>query len=178
MMPEMQDAVIEQQPAREADPVEAMLRLVSDAPLHRGGDNRLYVSVPVCGRHESYELRGAPLRDWLVDAYFQNHGAPPSPSELARVIAVLEARARFQGTTRPVFVRVAIEDADQSPAYYLDLGDTSGRAVEIRDSGWTIVEKPGIEFHRPAGLLPLPLPRTDGSIDLLKPYVNLDERDR
>lgn len=26
-------------------------------------------------------------------------------------------------------------------------------------------------------MLPLPMPRTDGSIDLLRPYVNLDERD-
>ncbi len=63
------------------------------------------------------------------------------------------------------------------PAYYLDLADDSGRAIEIRSGGWTVVENPGVEFRRPAGMLALPLPRTDGSIELLKKYVNLEDRD-
>ncbi len=177
MMPVAQESVIEEKPAGDSGPVEVLLRLLNGAALHRGADDRLYVRVPVGGRHDFYELRGAPLRDWLVDAYYQNHGAAPSPSVLGRVIAVLESRARFRGTARPVFVRVGLEDTDLSPAHYIDMGDPSGRAIEIRDSGWTIVESPGIEFQRPAGMLPLPMPRTDGSIDLLRPYVNLDERD-
>lgn len=96
---------------------------------------------------------------------------------MGRVIAVLEARARFQGTTHPVFVRVGLEDLGVSAAYYLDLGDSSGRAIEIRESGWTVVDRPSVEFHRPQGLLALPVPQTNGAIDLLKPYVNLDDRD-
>ena len=92
------------------------------------------------------------------------------------MIGVLEARARFQGGVRPVFVRTAMGNED-SPAYYLDLADDSGRAIEIRSCGWTVVEKPVVEFRRPAGTLALPLPRTDGSIELLKKYVNLDDRD-
>jgi hypothetical protein len=180
MMPvtnDVVDVVIDEKPADDAGPDEVLLRLVSDAPVHRGGDDRLYARVPVDGRQEFFELSSAPLRDWLVDAFFLQRGTAPPPSALARVIAVLEARARFQKTTRPVFVRVAVEDAELSPAYYIDLGDASGQAIAIRDSGWTIVESPGVEFRRPAGMLPFPVPRTDGSIELLKPYVNLVERD-
>ncbi len=177
MMPIADNTVIEEKPAGDSGPVEVLLRLLGEAALHRGADGRHYVRVPVGGRQDFYELKGAPLRDWLVDAYYQNHGTAPSPSALGRVIAVLESRARFRGAARPVSVRVALEHTTLSPASYLDMGDPSGRAIEIRDSGWTIVEKPGIEFHRPAGLLPLPEPRTDGSVELLKPYVNLDERD-
>jgi hypothetical protein len=179
MVPETQTqtAVVDEKSSGFSRPVETLLRLISDAPLHRGADDRLYVRVPVGSRSDFFELRSPQLRDWLVNAYFKDHGVPPSPSAIGRVIAVLEARARFQDATRPVFVRVAVEDADTSPAYFLDMGDPSGRAIEIRDSGWTIAQSPGIEFRRPAGMLPFPLPRTDGSIDLLKPYVNLDERD-
>ena len=62
-------------------------------------------------------------------------------------------------------------------AYFLDLGDPSGRAVAIRDQGWSVVDRPGVHFRRPEGLLPLPMPALDGSIDRLRPYVNLTEAD-
>ena len=61
--------------------------------------------------------------------------------------------------------------------YFLDLGDPSGRAIQIRVDGWTVVDRPDVHFRRPAGLLPLPLPSRDGSIDLLRPYVNLANGD-
>ena len=102
---------------------------------------------------------------------------PPVAGAISRVIGVLEARARFQGGVRPVFVRTAMRHEQDGPANYLDLADDSGRAIEIRSGGWTVVENPGVEFRRPAGILPLPLPRADGSIELLKKYVNLEDRD-
>ena len=178
MMSVTENGVVKEKAAGAINPVDVLLRLVSGARLHRGTDGRLYARVPVGGHHDFYELRSAAFRDWLVDAYFLEREEPPKTSAVSRVIAVLEAQARFQGTVRPVFVRVAREDTTVSPAYYLDLGDPSGVAVEIRDSGWNVVElPPGIEFCRPAGMMALPLPRTGGSVELLKQYVNLDERD-
>ena len=61
--------------------------------------------------------------------------------------------------------------------YFLDLGDPSGRAIEIGEHGWSVVDKPSVYFRRPDGLLPLPLPTRGGSIDLLRQYVNLTEPD-
>ena len=177
MLPESQDAIIEEKPAVELNSVALLMRLVSGASVYRGGDDRLYAKVPVGDRHDFYELRSPAFRDWLVDAYCLERDAPPTPSAVGRVIGALESRARFQGALRPLFVRVGLEDTELSPAYYLDLGDPSGRAVEIRDTGWSIVERPGLEFRRPTGLLPLPVPRTDGSLDLLKPYVNMGDGD-
>jgi hypothetical protein len=62
-------------------------------------------------------------------------------------------------------------------AYFLDLGDPSGRAVKIRADGWLVVDRPVVHFRRPEGLLPLPTPSHDGSIDLLWSYVNLRNSD-
>ena len=61
--------------------------------------------------------------------------------------------------------------------YFLDLGDPSGRAIEIHPQGWFVVDRPDVHFRRPAGQLPLPMPSPDGSIDLLRPYVNLSNDD-
>ena len=38
-----------------------------------------------------------------------------------------------------------------------------------------MVDRSEVQFRRPDGLLPLPLPSRDGSIELLRPYVNLTE---
>ena len=91
---------------------------------------------------------------------------------------MLEARARFSAGIPEVYVRVGHEVRDDGQAhYFLDLGDSSGRAVAISEQGWSVVDRPAVHFRRPEGLLPLPLPNRDGSIDLLRPYVNLAEPD-
>ena len=60
---------------------------------------------------------------------------------------------------------------------YLDVGDSAGRAIRINAREWTVVDRPPVHFRRPAGQLPLPIPSRDGSIELLRPYVNLTEPD-
>ena len=43
--------------------------------------------------------------------------------------------------------------------------------------GWSVVDRPSIHFRRPQGLLPLPMPSRDGSIDPLRSYVNRTDSD-
>ena len=58
---------------------------------------------------------------------------------------------------RPAFPRSSSASARRATArdsaYFLDLGDPSGRAVAIRDQGWHVVDRPGVHFRRPEGLL-------------------------
>ena len=102
---------------------------------------------------------------------------PPSNWAIRRVVGMLEAKARFTTGMPEVFVRVGQGGDGADSAYFLDLGDSSGRAIAIRDQGWSVVDKPDVYFRRPEGLLPLPVPARGGSIDLLRPYVNLTEPD-
>ena len=60
---------------------------------------------------------------------------------------------------------------------FIDLGDQIGRAVAIDKNEWRVVDRPGVHFRRPEGMLPLPEPDRDGSIELLRPYVNLSKPD-
>jgi hypothetical protein len=64
---------------------------------------------------------------------------------------------------------------DRGSAYFLDLGDASGAAIKICAGGWEVVDRPATKFQRPAGLLPLPVPSRGGSIELLRPYVNVSD---
>jgi hypothetical protein len=91
---------------------------------------------------------------------------------------MLATRARFHTGIPEVFIRVGqIGESGADSPYFLDLGDPSGRAVAIRNQGWSVVDRPGVDFRRPEGLLPMPIPAHDGSIDLLRPYGNLSEPD-
>jgi hypothetical protein len=152
--------------------VQVLWRLASSVRLFRSADGRFCAQVPVGDRLEIYRLKSAAFCDWLIDRYLNYRSEPPSSWAICRVIGMLEARARFGTGIPEVFVRVGqAGDSGDSP-YFLDLGDPSGRAIAIRDQGWRVVDRPDVHFRRPEGLLPLPLPAHDGSIDLLRSHVN------
>jgi hypothetical protein len=74
-------------------------------------------------------------------------------------------------------IRVCCDAADRNLPIYVDLGDPTGKAIAIDLSGWSIVDRPRVAFRRPDGFQALPVPSRAGSIELLRPYVNLSERD-
>ena len=157
--------------------VQVLTQLASAARLFRSADGHYCAQVPVGDRLEIYGLRSDGFRDWLIDGYMNGQTEPPSSWAIRRVVGMLEARARFTTGMPDVFVRVGEHGDGAELAYFIDLGDSSGRAVAIRDQGWTVVDRPGVHFRRPGGLRRLPLPARDGSVDLLRSYVNLTEPD-
>ena len=128
-------------------------------------------------RYEFYELKSAGFRNWLLDTYLSTYQQSPSNAVLSRVVAVLEARVQFEGSLPAVHVRVASDGEGERRISYLDLCDVEGRAVEIRPGGWSVVERPCVHFRRVPGMMPLPSPESGGTINLLRPYVNLGELD-
>jgi len=156
---------------------ELLMGLAACARLFRAADGRFHARVPVNGRHEIFGIRSTAFRDWLVDGYVSAYHRLPPQRAVNRVLEALEAHARFEVDTPPVYVRVGRDQDEFESSYYLDLGDLTGHAIKICASGWSVVEKPSINFRRPQGLLPLPVPCRDGSIALLRPFVNLVESD-
>ncbi len=160
-------------------PVKALLRLTETAGFLRSTDGWFYAQVSVGGRRDIYALRSTVFRDWLIDRYLRACREVPSDWAIRRVLGALEATARFEGGTPSIFIRVGHDGNDNGDASdcYLDLGDPSGHAVKIGPEGWSVVDNPRVHFRRPAGHLPLPAPSREGSIELLRPYVNLSESD-
>jgi hypothetical protein len=73
---------------------------------------------------------------------------------------------------RSIHVRVAAH----AGRLYLDLADERWRAVEIGTEGWRMIATPPVRFRRPEGMLALPEPRQGGSIEALRPMLNLADR--
>lgn len=133
-----------------------------------GGE--MYAHFPVADHHEVHPLRSTAVKDWLTYEYAKRQGRPPSRTTVEGFIAMLQGRARYEGTVREVFTRVAWVEEEQS--LYLDLGDKAWRAVRITRTGWQVVNTPLVRFRRPLGMLPLPEPTGGMTLDALRPFLN------
>ena len=155
---------------------ELLMGLAAGVRIFRAGDGRFHARVPVNGRHEILGLKSMAFRDWLIDAYFSAH----QKLRLSGLCTACSMHSRHVLDLRSTCRRCMYGSASARKTtgrLYLDLGDSSGRVIKIDASGWSIVDRPGVNFKRPQGLLPLPLPSREGSIELLRPFVNVTESD-
>ncbi|WP_176456175.1 ATP-binding protein [Mycobacterium marinum] len=127
--------------------------------------------------HIALPLRGGRtgLRAELARKYFELHNAVPSQQALSDACMVLEGRAAQQDRTQ-LHLRVA---QSRNGAVYLDLGDSSGRIIEISEGSWKIVGTAPVMFRRTklTGRMSLPHP-VNGDLDGLWHFVPIDESDR
>jgi hypothetical protein len=158
-------------------PIQVLLRLVSTARMYRSGDGGLHAEVPIRDRYEVYGIKSAGFRDWLIDGYFAERSEPPSAWAITRVVSLLRARARFDGGLPSVHIRVGRNSDQEGSAYFVDLGDASRAAIKVSAQGWDVVDRPDVQFQRPAGMLALPVPRRGGSIARLRPYLNVSDNE-
>jgi hypothetical protein len=135
-------------------------------------DDNAYMDVQVSGHHEIYSLRSRRGRMWLAGRHFQDTGKAAGSQSLADAINVLEAYA-LQADRRRVDVRIG----RLGDAVYVDLGDDSWRTIEITEDGWRLLERSPLPFKRPRGLAALPDPVRGGSINELRPFLNLADDD-
>lgn len=153
-------------------PAEIMLELVADAELFHTADDVAYADIIVDGHRETLPVNGRMFRRWVTQRFYLETRSAPNAEALQSTLSVVQARAYFEGPEREVWVRVGGADGK----IYLDLANEEWQAIEIDDSGWRVVSDPPVRFRRSTGMEPLPIPERGGSIDLLRPYLNLSKK--
>src|SRR5437667_5411154 len=131
-----------------------------------------FADLLVDGHRETWPIRSKRFRGWLRRRYYEATGSALGAQAISSELDLLEARAQFDAPERSVHVRVAEHDGH----IYLDLADDHWRAVEIGPDRWQVNGRPPVRFHRPAGLLPLPLPQRGGSLEQLASLLNLSSQ--
>ena len=150
----------------------AMVRLAREAGIDLwhtpAGD--AYITIALSDHHrEHHPTASRGTRDYLTRIFYEDSGKAPNTTALQAAIGTLTSIARFDGEQHEAHVRVA-GDGDR---VYLDLCDAAWRAVEVTPTGWTVITNPPVRFRRSRGMLSLPVPVTGGSIDELRPFVNV-----
>src|SRR4051812_44767083 len=124
------------------------------------------------GNRETWPIRSKRFRTWLRRCYYHATGSAPSAAAIGSALDLLEARAQFDAPERAVNMRVA----EHAGRIYLDLADEHWRAVAIDRNGWKLVGCPPVRFRRSPGMLPLPVPERGGSLEALRPFLNLSNK--
>jgi hypothetical protein len=131
-----------------------------------------FADIMIGGHRETWPIRSKRFRAFLRRCHYQATGEAASAAEIRSALDLLEARAQFDGPKRIVHIRTA----EHAGHIYLDLADEHWRAVEIRPDGWRVIESSPGRFRRPAGILPLPVPERGGSIETLRSFLNVPNR--
>jgi len=147
--------------------------LAAGAELWHTADGTAYATIEVQTWHEHWRLRSRAFAQWLARRHFDAHHIAPNSNALADALAVLEARARFEGQEHQVFSRVAGHEGQ----IYLDLADRRWRAVAIGPGYWNVVERPPVRFRRANAVLALPEPEPGNSLDRLRRFINVGDDD-
>lgn len=151
-----------------------LVELCADVDLFHARDGEAYGTVAVDDHRETWPVRSSVFRDFLRRRYFDAHGAVPGAQPLGEAVDLIAARGRFSGETREVDLRLA----GHAGRIYLDLCNDDWGVVEIGRDGWRVVADAPVRFRRARGMLPLPTPTPGGSLELLRPFLNVGDDER
>jgi hypothetical protein len=152
-----------------------LLDLAKAATLAHTVDEVGLARYPMQGHIETTELESRRFKQWLRYLYYKETGSAPQDKALNGAIGTLISRAVFDGPEVKTFIRVGFSD---EATWYLDLGSADWSAIEITATGWRRVISPPVWFIRPADMQALPLPISGGSVEALRPFMNLRKRVR
>lgn len=147
------------------------LALDSGVVLFHTPDGDAYADVRVIDHRETWPVRSKGFRRWLARLFYETHDKTPGAQAMQDALGVIEGRAVFDGAMIPVAVRLASDN----DAIYLDLGNADWQAIEVTPSGWRLVADPPVRFRRSKGMLALPVPEVGGSLDDLRPFLNVTD---
>jgi hypothetical protein len=150
-----------------------LVALAKTAILWHTQEGDPWATVPVNGHQEHAGIRTKSFRRWLVGRYYAENKSAPGGQGVQDALGILEAQAVHDGQEHPVYVRVAACDG----CVYLDLANERWEVIEITATGWRVMAAPPVFFKRAKGMLPLPSPVAGGSLEDLRPFINVSDED-
>src|SRR5262249_20646424 len=136
-----------------------------------GGD--AYATVPVGDHYETHKIDSQSFKLWLQNRHWTETGEPANSEAINQAVAVYKSKALFASPTLEIHNQICATP----DAIYLDLTDEKWRVVKITASSIETLDKCEIKFRRPKGALPLPEPDKSGTIDALRPFLNVSDDD-
>ena len=153
---------------KEPKQVDVLLEISREAFLFHDGDGVGYADIVESRKRTTWPFKSANFKNWLLYRYFQDKKSAPNSESLTAAINTMIAKANFEGPEYPVFLRTG----EFGGKLYLDLADDEWRMVEIDGLGWRVTQDVPVRFRRNDSMRPLPIPQPEGSIDLLRPFIN------
>src|SRR5205823_1472389 len=84
-----------------------LLDLAVDVEFFHTADGDAYARIELDGHHEVWPLASKSLRGWLSREFYVQYGRAAGSQAIKDALNVLLGRALYEGSERPVYVRVA-----------------------------------------------------------------------
>ena len=163
-----------QAPPKQAEQIVHLVELQAELFHDPRGICYATVRIPLAsGRLVAHTLRlhSRSFCAWVAGAARAAIGQTVSPRTIDEAVLTLEGLALYERPQESVHVRVAEHDG----AIYFDLGSDTGQCVMVTGSGWEVIDRAPVRFVRPKGMRPLAVPLSGGSIQELRPFLNVDD---
>jgi hypothetical protein len=150
---------------------EVVLQLCVEARdyLFHDNESRAFVLVREGGVARTLPVKSREYGLLLGRRFYRATGSGLPSAAKTEAIATLEGLAIFDDPEELVFVRIG----EYEGKVVLDLCDKQWRVVVIGKGGWEVVHESPIRFRRTRGMLALPAPVPGGSINDLRPFLNV-----
>lgn len=162
----------EERRGRDSQATQLVALALAAAELFHDPGQETYAGLTVGTHREVWPTGSTGFRRWLLWRFYQAHQKAPTPEAVKTAIQTLGAKAQFEGICRPVYLRVA---PDEQGGLFIDLGDATWRAIHVTPGRWDIVNDVPVMFRRSPGMLPSPEPVRGGTLDQLRPLVNVPD---
>lgn len=145
--------------ASEPKQSEVIIKAAEEAGAELFNDARgeTYISYPEGNGRINLPVRSRDTENWLRHQHYKKTGRPPASNAVREAVDHFDAKARFDAPREPTFIRLAAHNG----AIYVDLGDTTNRAVRLTADRCEVVDDVPARLLRPhgaVGALPLPEP--------------------
>jgi hypothetical protein len=146
-----------------------LVELAEGVKLLHTPDKEAFGSIVTSTHTENWRLKDLGFKRWLASLYYKRYGTAPSTQSLNDALGVLEGHALYGNAEQKVYTRIAECDGN----IYVDLCNPLWHAIEITPYDWKIVSDAPAKFRRARGMSPLPLPSVGGTIEDLRPFLNV-----
>jgi hypothetical protein len=150
-----------------------LIEIAKRGVLFHNHEDVAFADITHNGHRETWPVRSAGFRRWLLHCYYQESKSAPNAEAVATALSVIEAEAAYRGDEHPVAVRIG----GHGGKIYLDLCNKDWQGIEIDAAGWRLVDESPIRFIRSRGMLPLPLPvkKEKTGVKTLKGFINVKD---
>lgn len=135
------DALVEQkakakngkaEESKKSDDTQAqqLTKISTAAGLFHAPNGTGYADISVNGHRETRAIRSKAFKQWLAREFYQRDGAVPNATAMQSALALIEAKAHFDGPERQVLFVSVITKAD-SISTLLALAGTLSRLMRM-----------------------------------------------
>jgi hypothetical protein len=139
------------------------------------------VYMPEMDVEHTMLIGGKSFIDWLSFAYYTetkgdaDFGTSASESAIKQACFALNGIAKYEGEKHRAYLRVAQKNDD---THYIFTANEKMQTIEVTSTGWRVLDKSPVKFYKPEAMQALPTPESNGNIEALWQFVNIQENDR